>query len=54
MYEDIVIDIDHPLNILQRFEHEITVWADLRNDNVLPFYGIVTDLGQHIHMVQRL
>ncbi|KAL0947261.1 hypothetical protein HGRIS_013382 [Hohenbuehelia grisea] len=35
----------------QRFEHEIQVWSDLRSDHILPFYGIVTDLNQHIHMV---
>jgi len=23
----------------------------LKNEHILPFYGIVTDLGQHIHMV---
>jgi len=39
-------------NVFQkRFEHEVTVWANLRNDHILPFYGIVTDQGQHIHMV---
>ncbi|KAF8163093.1 TKL/TKL-ccin protein kinase [Crassisporium funariophilum] len=35
----------------KRFENEIKLWADLKNDQILPFYGIVTDLGQHIHMV---
>ncbi|RDB21515.1 Serine/threonine-protein kinase STY46 [Hypsizygus marmoreus] len=35
----------------KRFEHEINVWADLKNDHILPFYGIVTDQGQHIQMV---
>jgi hypothetical protein len=34
----------------KRFEHEIVVWDRLRHDNILSFYGIVTDLGQ-IHMV---
>lgn len=27
------------------------MWAELKNIHILPFYGIVTDLGQHIHMV---
>ncbi|KAF8964090.1 TKL/TKL-ccin protein kinase [Flammula alnicola] len=35
----------------KRFENEIKMWAELKNDHILPFYGIVTDLGQHIHMV---
>ncbi|KDR81397.1 hypothetical protein GALMADRAFT_89278 [Galerina marginata CBS 339.88] len=35
----------------KRFENEINMWADLKNDHILPFYGIITDLGQHIHMV---
>ncbi|KAF9459539.1 TKL/TKL-ccin protein kinase [Collybia nuda] len=37
----------------KRFEHEIHVWADLKNDHILPFYGIVTDQGQHIQMVSQ-
>uniref|UniRef100_A0A8H7Y2H7 Protein kinase domain-containing protein n=1 Tax=Psilocybe cubensis TaxID=181762 RepID=A0A8H7Y2H7_PSICU len=35
----------------KRFENEINMWAGLKNDHILPFYGIVTDMGQHIHMV---
>ncbi|KAF9001995.1 kinase-like domain-containing protein [Cyathus striatus] len=35
----------------KRFKHEIEVWAELLHDHILPFYGVVTDLGQHIHMV---
>ena len=35
----------------QRLEHEINIWANLRHINILPFYGIVTDEGQHILMV---
>ncbi|GLB35197.1 putative protein tyrosine kinase [Lyophyllum shimeji] len=35
----------------KRFEHEVKVWADLHNDHILPFYGIVTDQGQHLQMV---
>jgi serine/threonine protein kinase len=35
----------------KRFENEINLWSDLKNEHILPFYGIVTDLGQHIHMV---
>ncbi|KAF8906038.1 TKL/TKL-ccin protein kinase [Gymnopilus junonius] len=35
----------------KRFENEINMWANLNHDHILPFYGIVTDLGQHIHMV---
>jgi len=35
----------------KRFENEINLWADLKHKHILPFYGIVTDLGQQIHMV---
>ncbi|KAF9496038.1 kinase-like protein [Pleurotus eryngii] len=35
----------------QRFEREINLWAELKHGHILPFYGIVTDLGNHIHMV---
>jgi len=35
----------------QRFEREMEFWAQLNHPNILPFYGIVTDIGQHIHMV---
>ena len=27
------------------------MWAKLKHDHILAFYGVVTDLGQHIHMV---
>ncbi len=42
------------LTTYQRFENEIKMWAELKNIHILPFYGIVTDLGQHIHMVIEL
>jgi len=35
----------------KRFEHEINVWAELKHPHILPFFGIVTDQGQHIQMV---
>ncbi|KAG5649763.1 hypothetical protein H0H81_002117 [Sphagnurus paluster] len=35
----------------KRFEDEVKVWARLENDHILPFYGILTDQGQHIQMV---
>jgi len=35
----------------KRFENEIKMWSELKNDHILAFYGIVTDQGQHIHMV---
>ncbi len=38
----------------QRFENEINMWANLRHDHILPFYGIVTDLDQHIHLVRDI
>jgi len=37
---------------MQRFENEINLWSNLKNEHILPFYGIVTDLGHHIHMVR--
>ncbi|KAJ7582457.1 TKL/TKL-ccin protein kinase [Mycena floridula] len=44
------IKASHP-RARKRFEHELNVWAELKDDNILPFYGIVTTLGNHIHMV---
>ena len=41
------------LIVKQRFEEEISLWANLKNNHILPFYGIVTDLGQHMHMVHQ-
>ncbi|KAJ2920923.1 hypothetical protein H1R20_g16170, partial [Candolleomyces eurysporus] len=38
-------------NARQRFEHEIQMWSMLRNEHILPFYGIVTNLGRRVHMV---
>ncbi|TCD59782.1 hypothetical protein EIP91_011471 [Steccherinum ochraceum] len=35
----------------KKFEAEIKVWARLSHPNVLPFLGIVTDLGHFTHMV---
>ncbi|KII88869.1 hypothetical protein PLICRDRAFT_175127 [Plicaturopsis crispa FD-325 SS-3] len=35
----------------KRFQHEMRVWANLNDPHILPFYGIATDLGVHIHMV---
>ncbi|TFK25012.1 TKL/TKL-ccin protein kinase [Coprinopsis marcescibilis] len=34
-----------------RFEREVKTWSSLRHDHILPFYGLVTNLGKHIHMV---
>ncbi|KAG2020583.1 TKL/TKL-ccin protein kinase, variant 2 [Coprinopsis cinerea AmutBmut pab1-1] len=33
-----------------RIEREIKTWSSLQNEHILPFYGIVTDIGTHIHM----
>ncbi|KAJ2916030.1 hypothetical protein MD484_g4404, partial [Candolleomyces efflorescens] len=38
-------------NARQRFEHEIQMWSMLRNEHILPFYGIVTNMGWRIHIV---
>ncbi|KAG5735513.1 Protein kinase byr2 [Termitomyces sp. T112] len=35
----------------KRFEQEINIWASLQHKHILPFFGIVTDQGQHIQMV---
>jgi hypothetical protein len=35
----------------KRFENEMNLWADLKNKHIVPFHGIVTDLGWQIHMV---
>ncbi|TRM59477.1 kinase-like domain-containing protein [Schizophyllum amplum] len=37
-----------------RFKSQIELWAQLRNENILQFYGIVTDLGPHIYIVTPL
>ncbi|KAF6742353.1 TKL/TKL-ccin protein kinase [Ephemerocybe angulata] len=35
----------------KRFEREMHMWSSLHNEHILPFYGIVTNLGNLIHMV---
>jgi len=35
----------------RRFVRQITIWSELKNKNILQFYGIVTDIGPQIHMV---
>ncbi|TEB36054.1 kinase-like protein [Coprinellus micaceus] len=34
-----------------RFVREVTMWAELSHEHILPFFGIVTGIGKHIHMV---
>ncbi|KZT06155.1 kinase-like protein [Laetiporus sulphureus 93-53] len=34
-----------------RFDREMAVWSKLKHHNVLPFYGIATDLGPLVHIV---
>ncbi|KAK7060810.1 hypothetical protein VNI00_000543 [Paramarasmius palmivorus] len=34
-----------------KFKQELNLWTTLDHDHILPFYGIVTDLGPNIHMV---
>lgn len=34
-----------------KLERELPTWAELRHGNVLPFYGIVTDIGTRLYMV---
>ncbi|KZT02532.1 kinase-like protein [Laetiporus sulphureus 93-53] len=49
---DIVLrvqDITVSQGAVARFEEEARKWAKLKHPNVLPFYGIVTDLGPIIH-----
>ncbi|KAH7905718.1 kinase-like domain-containing protein [Hygrophoropsis aurantiaca] len=38
--------------VKRRFIDEISVWANLRHDNILPLFGIVTNMGP-IHIVSR-
>ena len=39
------------LTPVKRFKQELNLWTTLDHDHILPFYGIVTDLGPNIHMV---
>ncbi|KZT11463.1 kinase-like protein [Laetiporus sulphureus 93-53] len=34
-----------------RFENEIVTWSKLKHPNILPLYGIVSDLGPFLHTV---
>ncbi|KZT06170.1 kinase-like protein [Laetiporus sulphureus 93-53] len=45
-----VQDITVSQEAIARYEEEARKWAKLKDPNVLPFYGIVTDLGPIIHM----
>ncbi|KZS99320.1 kinase-like protein [Sistotremastrum niveocremeum HHB9708] len=38
-------------NAQKRFEREIVVWSKLDHPNILPLFGIVTNMGPHIHLV---
>ncbi|KAJ3545922.1 hypothetical protein NMY22_g2256 [Coprinellus aureogranulatus] len=35
----------------ERFRREVELWSRLKHDHILQFYGIVTNIGKHIHMV---
>ena len=39
------------LNRDQAFERELSVWANLNHPRILPFLGIVTDIGPFISLV---
>jgi len=40
-----------PERTREKLEHELPRWAELRHLNILPFYGIVTDMGARLYMV---
>jgi len=40
-----------PESARKRLEYELPSWAELLHQNILPFYGIVTDLGPRLYMV---
>ena len=45
----------HPDNFTicsKRFDRELKVWKDLKHPNILPFYGVVTNIGGRIHTVK--
>ncbi|KAJ3504259.1 hypothetical protein NMY22_g17981 [Coprinellus aureogranulatus] len=35
----------------ERFRREVEIWSRLKHDHILQLYGIVTNVGKHIHMV---
>ena len=37
--------------MVQRFEKEVEVWSSLEHPNILPFIGIVTDIGNFLQIV---
>ncbi|KAF9653023.1 kinase-like protein [Thelephora ganbajun] len=40
-----------PERARKRLERELPSWAELRHQNILPFYGIVTDIVPRLYMV---
>lgn len=39
--------------IPQRFEQQIKIWVQLAHPNILPFYGLCTQLTQNVSIVRR-
>jgi len=45
------LQTESPEKARQILEYELPRWEELRHQNILPFYGIVTDIGPRLYMV---
>ncbi|KAF9526297.1 hypothetical protein CPB83DRAFT_493148 [Crepidotus variabilis] len=49
--KELKYDKDSSIQARKRLEKEALVWSRLQHNNILPFYGIVTDLGSQAQLV---